>query len=212
VTLEEIVIAFVRVVGSLFVLRWAFVGGIIAVLVDLSDLFMMNLLHLGGVRNYQTFDKWLDQVYMACFLIVALRWRNPSRRVAILLYVWRIIGVVAFELTQARAVLVLFPNVFEFWFLFVASLPHWRRLPASLQALSPRATPVAVAPARSATTTVTAVPAAGLRTAAVAPVLLALLVLKEIQEFALHWFKVFDGFTAVQAVQAVWDFVTGPFR
>ena len=59
-SLEELIIAIVRVVGSLAVLKWAFVGGWAAILIDLSDLFLRNLLDLGGVSNYQAFDKWLD--------------------------------------------------------------------------------------------------------------------------------------------------------
>ena len=120
-TLEEVVIAGVRVVGSLPVLWWPFAGGILAVLVDFSDLFMMNLLDLGGVRDYQTFDKWVDQVYMVAFLVVALRWRGVPRTVAVALFAYRIVGVVVFEFTASRGVLLFFPNVFEFWFLFVAA-------------------------------------------------------------------------------------------
>ena len=78
-TLEEVVIAVVRIAGSLPVLWFPFAGGILAVLVDFSDLFMMNLLDLGGVRDYQVFDKWVDQVYMVAFLIVALRWKGVPR-------------------------------------------------------------------------------------------------------------------------------------
>ena len=78
-SLEELIIAIVRVVGSLAVLKWAFVGGWAAILIDLSDLFLKNLLDLGGVSNYQAFDKWLDQVYMVAFLVVALRWKGPAR-------------------------------------------------------------------------------------------------------------------------------------
>jgi hypothetical protein len=208
VTLEEIVIAIARVAGSLLVLRWAFVGGVIAILIDLSDLFMMNLLHLGGVRDYQTFDKWLDQVYLACFLIVALRWPDPARRIAVVLYAWRAIGFVLFEATHAREILVLFPNLFEFWFLFVASLPHWRRVGVS--------TPARVLLGAGGTAP-TVDRESNLRTSfgftrkSTAVSLVALLALKEVQEFALHWFKVFDGFTAVEAVQAVWDWLTAPF-
>lgn len=125
-TLEEFIIAVVRVIGSLFVLRWALVGGIIAILVDFSDLFMKNLLDLGGVSNYQAFDKWLDQVYQLAFLLVALRWTGPARRIAVALFGYRLIGFAAFEATGDRLVLFFFPNVFEFWFIFVASLAHWR--------------------------------------------------------------------------------------
>ena len=51
-SIEELVILGARILGSLPVLRWAFGGALIAILVDFSDLFMMNLLNLGGVRDY----------------------------------------------------------------------------------------------------------------------------------------------------------------
>ncbi len=177
-TLEQLVIGLARVLGSLPVLRWAFVGGIIAVLVDFSDLFMMNLLHLGGLKNYQVFDKWLDQVYMLTFLVVALRWEGRARAIAIALYAWRIFGFVAFEVADSRALLLFFPNLFEFWFLFVASLPHWR-------------------PAFRFT---------GRNILISGGILLAL---KLFQEYTLHVGRWLDGFTAVEAVERIWKFVTG---
>ena len=85
-TAELAVIAVVRVLGSLPVARWAFAGAVLAILVDLSDLFMMNLLTLGGVPNYQAADKWFDQVYLAAFLLVALRWRALPGAIAVVLY------------------------------------------------------------------------------------------------------------------------------
>ena len=125
-TLEEIIIAIVRIMGSLPVLWWPFVGGIVAVLVDFSDLFMMNLLDLGGVRDYQTFDKWVDQVYMVTFLIVALRWKGVPRQLAIGLFSYRIVGVVIFEFIDWRGILLFFPNVFEFWVLFTAGVHRFK--------------------------------------------------------------------------------------
>jgi hypothetical protein len=121
-TLEVVVIAAIRICGSLPVLRWPLLGGLLAILVDLSDLLLRDLLDLGGVPDYQGLDKWLDQVYLATFLVVALRWASPARTVAIALYVFRVIGFVAFELTHERALLLLFPNAFEFWFIAVAFL------------------------------------------------------------------------------------------
>ena len=85
-TLEEIIVAVARVIGSLPVLRWAFAGAIIAVLIDFSDLFMMNLLDLGGLRNYQAFDKWVDLVYMGAFLLASLRWSGVPKKVSIGLF------------------------------------------------------------------------------------------------------------------------------
>jgi hypothetical protein len=125
ITLEELIIALVRISGSLPVLRWAFVGAALAILFDLSDLFLKNLIDLGGVSNYQTFDKWLDLVYMSAFLVVAMRWNGIIRQVAVFLFILRMIGFVTFELTQNREVLQYFPNVFEFWFLAVTGLKHF---------------------------------------------------------------------------------------
>ncbi len=121
-TAEILVIAAIRIAGSLPVLRWPLAGGILAVLVDLSDLLLRDVLDLGGVGDYQTLDKWLDQVYLATFLIVALRWAGWPRGIAVALYGVRLVGFVAFELTGDRAILLLFPNVFEFWFLLVAAV------------------------------------------------------------------------------------------
>jgi hypothetical protein len=117
-----VVIGAIRIPGSLPVLRWPLAGGLLAILVDLSDLLLQDLLDLGGVPDYQGLDKWLDQVYLGCFLVVALRWTGPARTVAIALYAYRLVGFVAFELTHERALLLLFPNVFEFWFIAVAAL------------------------------------------------------------------------------------------
>jgi hypothetical protein len=181
-TTEEVVIAIVRVLGSLLVLRWAFVGGIVAILTDLSDLFLKNFLDLDGVRDYQAFDKWLDQVYMAAFLAVALRqWRGPARNIAVGLYAFRLIGFVTYEITGARGVLLLFPNVFEFWFLFVASLPHWR-------------------------------PAFRYSRANLAIALGALTAAKFTQEYVLHWNRVLDRFSTIDLLNALWDGLAWPFR
>lgn len=125
-TFEEIIIGLVRVVGSLPVLKWALFGAILAILVDFSDLFMMNLLSLGGLRNYQAFDKWVDLIYMATFLIASMRWTGSSRLISICLFAYRIIGVILFELVGWRGILLFFPNVFEFWFIFVACLRNFK--------------------------------------------------------------------------------------
>ncbi len=125
-TLEELVIGLARIAGSLLVLRWAFAGAIVAILVDFSDLFMMNLLTLGGLRDYQAFDKLVDLVYMVTFMIVALRWSGTARNVALALFAFRIVGIGVFEVVDWRGLLLFFPNVFEFWFVFVAGMKRFR--------------------------------------------------------------------------------------
>lgn len=200
VTTEELIIAVVRVLGSLPVLIWPFPGAIIAMLTDQSDLFLMNLIDGGGVHDYQEFDKVLDQVYMLTFLAVALRWRGVPRTIAVVLYVYRVIGVITFEVTGERDVLLAFPNLFEFWFVFVAALKFFHlEAPPVGQDPSPDSQRLGnLIPFRYTTG----------QLAAVIPVLLAV---KMFQEYALHVGRWLDGFTAVEAVEAIWRFLTPPY-
>ncbi len=180
-TWEMLIIAAVRVSGSLPVLRWAFLGGIVALLVDQSDLFMMNLIDLGGVTSYQPFDKYLDQVYMLTFLAVALRWEGVARTIAVALFGYRLVGFLMFEVTGSRDILLYFPNVFEFWFLFVAGLKYFK---VDFDYSRAR---LAVSGA-------------------------VLLTAKLFQEYVLHYARWLDGFTSVEAVVAIYVWLTGPIR
>lgn len=177
-TIEVLVIAIVRIAGSLPVLRWPLAGGILAILVDLSDLLLMNVLDLGGVPDYQRLDKVLDLVYMGAFLVVALRWSGLDRGISVALFAYRMVGFVAFELTGARELLLVFPNVFEPWFLLVALLHHrWNPVPWT--------------------------------TGRLAVALTGLLAVKELQEWALHWARLFDGITALEAIDRAWRWLGG---
>ena len=123
-TWQMLAIGAYRVAGALPVLRWPFAGALVALLTDFGDLFLMDW--LGGITDYQRFDKVCDLAYMATFAIVALRWRPLERNVAIGLLALRLVGDALFELTGARAVLFAFPNLFEFWFIFVAARDRFR--------------------------------------------------------------------------------------
>jgi hypothetical protein len=177
-TAEVLVIGAIRILGSLPVLRWPLAGGILAILVDLSDLLLRDLLDLGGIPDYQSFDKWIDQVYLAAFLVVALRWRDPERAIAVGLYVFRLVGFVAVQVPGERSLLLVFPNVFEPWFLLVAAVHRFR------PEMSWRAVPTVAA-------------------------LAVLTVLKEIQEWALHGARLFDGISSLDFLDAIRRWLTG---
>jgi hypothetical protein len=178
VTPEVLVIGAIRILGSLPVLRWPLAGGLLAILVDLSDLLLRDTLDLGGIPDYQAFDKWADQVYLGLFLVVALRWSGVERSVAVGLYVFRLIGFVAFEMTGERALLLVFPNVFEPWFLVVAAIHRFR-------------------------------PAFAWRPATLAVVLVGLTAIKEVQEWALHGARLFDGISSLEFLDRVRRWLTG---
>ena len=118
--LEEIVIAIVRILGSLPVLLSPFFGGLAVIAIDLSDLFLMQSLQLGGVSNYQQFDKILDCFYLVTFFIVSRRWDTTTKNILTALFIYRLIGMVIFEIFSERMVLFIFPNFFEFAFIFFA--------------------------------------------------------------------------------------------
>ena len=204
-TTEMWLIAAARLLGSMPVLRWPFWGGLLAVAVDQSDLFMMNLLDLGGVTDYQTFDKYLDQAYLLAFLAVALRWQGPERSIAVALYLYRFAGFVAFELTQDRDVLLFFPNLFEFWFLLVAACLQFGWMQRCDEVAMPveggSTGPAAVAEVRTEN---------ALDTRRLVLVMLPLVALKLAQEYAIHYRRWLDSFTAVEAVEAVWSWLSGP--
>ena len=227
-TTEEIIIAIVRILGALLVLAWPFPGAIIAMLTDLSDLFMKDLLHLGGVDNYQAYDKWLDQAYMLTFLIVALRWQATPRNIAVALYAYRLVGFAAFEATGERDLLITFPNLFEFWFVFVAGLKHFH-LEATPVGIGPDADPAAASnpvgqgprPDPAAASSPVGMGPSHDRLAGLLPfryesrqlaiVLPILLAAKLGQEFTLHVGRFLDNFTAIEAVEWLWRLLTPPY-
>jgi hypothetical protein len=183
------VVAFIglyRIIGSLFVLRWPFWGAVVAVVCDLCDLLLFDLFVVyggwSGFTGYQTFDKWADQVYLATFLIVAVRDFAPlPKRIAVALYLFRLVGFVAFETGLApREALFLFPNLFEFWFIAVAFTMRFRPAFAWTHARS-------------------------------AGALAFLLAGKLVQEWALHVGRLFDGTTFLGALESIWHAVAAPF-
>ncbi|HEV8574255.1 MAG TPA: hypothetical protein VGR43_06045 [Dehalococcoidia bacterium] len=226
-TTEMWLIAAFRVAGALPVLRWPLAGAFIALFLDLGDLFLRDWIDLGGVNDYQRFDKWLDQAYMLTFLAVALRWQAVPRNIAVALYAFRLAGFAAFEITGERGLLIFFPNVFEYWFIFIAALKTfgWEEpgtgckeptMPASdlrpptsdllpLTAdLSPRSWPLIGPAVRFA------IPYRYSRSqlAVAATVVIAA---KLFHEYTLHVGQWFEGFTATEALQAIWRFFTPPY-
>lgn len=120
--LEELIISFFRILASTIVFKFNFLGGLSVILIDFSDLIIMNSLDFGGVSNYQSLDKILDLFYMSYFLIISLKWNNAIKKISFTLFFIRIIGLVFFELSGIRLLLVIFPNIFEFWFIGITFL------------------------------------------------------------------------------------------
>ncbi|MEM9565529.1 MAG: hypothetical protein AAGA93_23100 [Actinomycetota bacterium] len=85
--------------------------------------------------NYQNYDKALDIYYLAIAYLSTIRnWTDrPAFLTAQILWYYRLIGVVAFEFSGERTLLLVFPNTFEYFFIaYEAIRLRWDpiRLPA----------------------------------------------------------------------------------
>ena len=80
------------------------------------------------LSGYQGIDKALDTFYLTVAMLAVLRnWTHPfAARTARVLFYLRLVGVTAFELTGWRPLLLVFPNVFEYFFvLYEAVRSRW---------------------------------------------------------------------------------------
>jgi hypothetical protein len=116
------IIIAMRLIVPLLIFRRPFLGGVAAMVADTIDVVLISLMNLGGFDgHYHTTDKLLDTYYLSFQLIVALRWENAyARWICAVLFPYRLIGVVLFEVTGQRIMLFIFPNLFENWWLWCA--------------------------------------------------------------------------------------------
>jgi len=72
------------------------------------------------LEGYQGYDKALDIYYLAITYLSTLRnWSNLfAFKVSRFLFYYRLVGVALFELTHLRSLLLIFPNTFEYFFIF----------------------------------------------------------------------------------------------
>jgi len=118
-TAALIVIA-VRLIIPFTIFRWPLLGGLLAFTADFYDFPLLNIFGWGFLTSetYQPIDKMFDIYYLSFEFLVALRWNDLlARKSVIALFSWRLIGVIAFELTQMRKLLFFAPNIFEYFYL-----------------------------------------------------------------------------------------------
>jgi hypothetical protein len=121
--MDGVTIVFVAVVATRFILplfipRYPLSAIIGCLVVDAAD---QSIFQAFGYDppGYQSYDKAMDVFYLAIAYLATLRnWQAlPAYRVGQFLYFYRLVGVVAFELSQVRALLLVFPNTFEYFFI-----------------------------------------------------------------------------------------------
>ena len=130
-----------RVLVPLGVFRFPLPAMLAALVIDGVDQSIFQAFGI-ELEGYQSYDKALDVYYLSMAYLAMMRnWVNQAAfDVGRFLYYFRLIGVVLFEQTQIRALLLVFPNTFEYFFdAYEAVRTRWdpRRLaPAALIGLA----------------------------------------------------------------------------
>ncbi|NPV63018.1 MAG: hypothetical protein HPY61_10410 [Methanotrichaceae archaeon] len=102
--------------------RYPLPAVVACMLLDAADYQIFNWftsLPIESLEIYQGYDKSLDIYYLSIAYISTLRnWTNPfAFKLDRFLFFYRLAGVALFELTQIRAILLIFPNTFEYFFI-----------------------------------------------------------------------------------------------
>ncbi len=107
-----------RVLVPLAIPRYPLPAMLAALVIDGLDQTIFQTFTTLDLSNYQQYDKALDVYYLSIAYVATMRnWTNfDAFGISRFLYYYRLIGVVAFELTQIRALLLVFPNTFEYFF------------------------------------------------------------------------------------------------
>jgi hypothetical protein len=114
------IVAGARFFLPLTIPRYPLPGIIASLVLDGVDQTLFQQFTNLPLEGYQGYDKALDIYYLAIAYISSLRnWANPfALQVSRFLFYWRLVGVALFELTHLRLLLLIFPNAFEYVFIF----------------------------------------------------------------------------------------------
>lgn len=114
-----IVSSLIRFLVPLSIFVWPWWGSLASVLADIFDVVIEDKLGVKDFSLYNQVDKFWDTYFLIIQGIVVRKWKNDlAKKTAWFLLFWRIIGVVIYELWPQRWLLMIFPNVFIWFFLF----------------------------------------------------------------------------------------------
>lgn len=114
------IVVAVRFLVPLLIPRYPLPAILAAFVIDGVDQTIFQQFTNLPLTGYQGYDKALDIYYLTIACISTLRnWSNRfAFQVSRFLFYWRLVGVALFEITQLRPLLLIFPNTFEYFFIF----------------------------------------------------------------------------------------------
>jgi hypothetical protein len=109
-----------RLLVPLAIPRFPLPAIVTALILDGIDQTVFQKFTTLDLAGYQGYDKALDVYYLTIAYLSTMRnWSNLyAFEVARFLLYYRLVGVLIFEYTQNRTVLLIFPNTFEYFFIF----------------------------------------------------------------------------------------------
>ena len=114
-----VVVVLLRFFVPLAIPRFPLPAILASLVLDAADQSIFQMFTDDPLPGYQSYDKALDVYYLAVAYTSTMRnWRDPvAFRTARFLYLYRLVGVALFELFDARWLLLVFPNTFEYFFI-----------------------------------------------------------------------------------------------
>ncbi|MCP1392271.1 MAG: hypothetical protein J5I35_05895 [Methanothrix harundinacea] len=114
------IVVAVRFLLPLTIPRYPLLGIVGCMIVDAIDQMIFQQFTDLPLEGYQNYDKALDIYYLTIAYISTLRnWPDHfAFQLGRFLFYFRLVGVGLFELTLYRPILLIFPNVFEYFFIF----------------------------------------------------------------------------------------------
>jgi len=109
-----------RFVLPLWIPKYPLPAILACLIVDAFDQSVFQAFTAADLTNYQSYDKALDIFYLSVAMLSMYRnWSNQSAlHVGRVLFYLRLLGVMLFELSDRRVLLFIFPNAFEYFFVF----------------------------------------------------------------------------------------------
>ena len=118
-------IVFLIVVGARFLVplaipKYPLPAVVAALVIDGVDQTIFQTFTTLDLAGYQSYDKALDIYYLSIAYLSTMRnwWNLAAFDMSRFLYYYRLVGVLLFEFLQIRALLLFFPNTFEYFFIF----------------------------------------------------------------------------------------------
>ena len=114
-----LIVVGLRLFVPLLIFRYPLPAIFACLVIDAADQTIFQNRTDLDLTNYQGYDKALDVYYLSMAYLSTFRnWSDPfAARTAQFLWYYRLVGVVAFELTDVRTLLLIFPNTFEYFFI-----------------------------------------------------------------------------------------------